>query len=65
MAQPQQVQPNLQTVQRLEVNEGKRKLYAAILSLPIDELSDSDIEIMTALGSDPDIQEILESHNQD
>lgn len=42
-----------------EINDLKRRLYAALLSQRNEALSNNDIEVMALLSADPYIQSLL------
>lgn len=44
-----------------DLTEAKRKLYVALLSVPVDDLTDHDADIMELLARDPGIQAILDA----
>lgn len=44
-----------------EILEAKRKLYNLLLNITPDDLTDSEVEIMSRLADDRDIQKILTS----
>jgi hypothetical protein len=51
--------PNLKVIQRTLVIDAKRNLYAAFLSIPPENLTESDLNLMNVLMKDDDIQNIL------
>ncbi len=45
---------------REDLIDAKRRLYSELLKVPPDQLTDSDLDVMTALMKDADIQRILD-----
>lgn len=45
---------------REDLIDAKRRLYSELLKVPPDQLTDSDLDVMTALVKDDDIQRILD-----
>lgn len=47
---------------REDLIDSKRRLYSELLKVPPDQLTDSDLDVMTALMKDDDIQRIIDRH---
>jgi len=47
---------------REDLIDAKRSLYSELLKIPPGQLTDSDLDVMSALMKDADIQRILDRH---